>query len=235
MEGLGVEYIKDHASFIVVLLLIVGGFGFLAVHGSGSSNASSTTQAAATKPSPTANMQSPMSKGSKNAKISLIQYSDFLCPSCSYFTTQIMPTIEKEYVDTGKMNFEFRPMAFIAEGSTISDEGAYCAIDQGKFWQYHDGIYNYVWNSAFSKGVDPKTTTILTTPIVESAASALGLDKTSFNTCLESGKYASRVASATDAANKVGITSTPTIIVNGKQLGSNISLQSVEALIKSQL
>lgn len=229
-----VEYLKERASFIIIIFVLLAGFGFMLTR-SGSSTSPASTASTQSKPSPNASMQSPMSKGSDKAKISLIQYSDFLCPSCSYFTTQIMPQIQKEYIDTGEINFEFRPMAFIAQGSTIADEGAYCAIDQAKFWTYHDALYNFVWNTAFSKGVDPKTTTILTLPIIKSIATQVGLDSTSFDSCLDSGKYASRVAEGTSTANQQGITSTPYILVNGKPLTGNVSMQSVEALIKSQL
>lgn len=228
-----VEYLKERASFSIVLIAIIGGFVFLMAHGKGT--ATSAPSQSANAPSPTAAMQSPMSRGSKTAKVSLIQYSDFLCPSCSYFTTQVMPTIQQKYIDTGKVKFEFRPIAFIAEGSTLADEGAYCATDQGKFWGYHDAVYAFVWNTAFSKGVDPKTTTILTTPILDTLASTIGLDSNAFSDCLSSGKYAARVSDATTTASNQGVTSTPYILVNGKQLTGNPSVQTVEALIESQL
>ncbi len=227
------EYLKERASFIIVVVVIIGGFVFLMGHNKGT--ATSAVTHPANVPSPTAAMTSPMSRGSKDAKVSLIQYSDFLCPSCSYFTTQVMPTIQQKYIDTGKVKFEFRPIAFIAEGSTLADEGAYCAIDQGKFWSYHDAVYAYVWNTAFSKGVDPKTTTILTSPILDTLASTIGLDSNLFSDCLSSGKYATHVSDATNTANTQGVTSTPYILVNGKQLTGNPSIQTVEALIESQL
>ncbi len=227
---------KEHTSFIVIILVLVGGFGLLATQGSGGTPANPSTKAATTsKPPARAAAQSPMTKGNANAKVSLIQYSDFLCPSCTYFTTQIMPVIEQKYIETGKVNFEFRPMAFIAEGSNISGEGSYCAIDQTKFWDYHDAIYNYVWVNAFSKGVDPKTNTILTAPIVNEAASQAGLDGALFSDCLSSHKYASRIKSVTDTANSQGVTSTPYIMVNGQPLNGNLSLKTVETLIESQL
>lgn len=232
MEEAVFNYIKEHMSVIIIVSLLIGGFWLLS---SKSQNSSEAAVEHSRTPDPVANMQSPLSKGNKSATVSLIQYSDFLCPSCSYFSTQIMPTIEKKYIDTGKIKFEFRPMAFIAPGSTTADEGANCAVEQGKFWQYHDATYNYVWNSAFSKGVDPKTTTILTADIVKQIATATGINAANFNTCLESGRYRHRVADSTNAANAVGVTSTPTILVNGKKLNGNISLQATEALIESQL
>ncbi len=228
-EGHMYSYIKERATFIVVAIVLLIGFMVIVGQSSGS------TKSEATVLPTTVSTSQPMTRGNNDAKVSLIQYSDFLCPSCSYLTTQIMPTIETDYIQTGKVKFEFRPMAFIAQGSTTAGEGAYCAIDQNKFWDYHDAIYNYVWATAFSKGVDPKSTTILTTPIIESISAQAGLDTTAFTNCLESGDKKSAIAQATNTANSYGITSTPYLLVNGHKIGGNLSLETVKALIDSQL
>jgi protein-disulfide isomerase len=146
-----------------------------------------------------------------------------------------MPTIIQKYVDTGKVNFEFRPMAFIAAGSQTADQGAYCAIDQGKFWEYHDVMYNYVWNNAFSKGVDPKTTTILTADIVKSVAHTVGLDPIVFDGCLDKGVYRQKVEQTTTTAQRQGVTGTPYILVNGQAVRGDMTRSTIEAMIKTQL
>ncbi len=197
----------------------------------GNTSASTTSATAFT----TVDTTSPMSKGTKGAKVALIQYSDFLCPSCAYFSTQIMPKIDDTYIKTGKINFEFRPMAFVAPGSTLADEGAYCAVDQAKFWDYHDAMYNYVWTNAFSKGIDPTTTTILTADIIKQIAPTAGLDTASFNSCLDSGQYAAKVAKATSDAQSLDVVSTPYIMVNGQHFQGNVSYDTIAALIKAGL
>ena len=126
-------------------------------------------------------------------------------------------------------------MAFIAEGSRIAGMGAYCAVDQSKFWSYHDSIYDYVAQKVLSEGMDPKTTTILTTPLVEQLASSAGLDKSEFNECLESNRHASDIAAATTKANQNGVTSTPFIMINGQQYRGTMNLEAISALVKAKL
>jgi protein-disulfide isomerase len=222
------DYINKNKTIIITLLLVVVFFAFAVM---GKSNSAPESQVDFKQ----VNIASPLSKGTESAAVSLIQYSDFLCPSCSYFSTQIMPTIDEQYINTDKVKFEFRPMAFIAEGSMIAAEGAYCAIDQSKLWEYHDAIYAYVADSVFNKKLDPKTDIILTSGIVKQNAANVGLDKQSFDDCLDSGKHNKDVVSATNTANKNGINSTPYILVNGQRYQGDMSLTSIEALIKSQL
>lgn len=158
-----------------------------------------------------------------------------ICPSCSYFSTQVMPTIEKKYIDTGKVKFEFRPMAFIADGSTQAGMGAYCAVDQNKFWQYHDAIYATVVDKVFRQNLDPKTDVILTASSVKQIATSTGLDSSTFNTCMDSGKHLADITTSTQAANKNGVMSTPYILVNGKAYTGDISLTAFDVFIKAML
>jgi len=223
-----IDYINKNRTIIITLLILVVFFTFAVI---GKSNSASEAQIDFKQ----VNITSPLSKGKESAAVSLIQYSDFLCPSCSYFSTQIMPIIDEQYINTDKVKFEFRPMAFIAEGSAISAEGAYCAIDQNKLWEYHDAIYSFVADSVFNKKLDPKSDIILTSDIVKQSAVGVGLDKNSFDDCLDSRKYKQEVIEATNTANKNGVNSTPYILVNGQKYQGDMSLTSIEALIKSQL
>lgn len=223
------DFLRERRSFIIVVVVLVAGFGFLLLR------PSNPTTATKNKLPTEVSLSNPMTKGSASASVSLIQYSDFLCPSCAYFTTQMMPTIETEYIDTGKVKFEFRPMAFIAPGSTYAGAGAYCAVNQDKFWEFHDAVYGYTWNNAFTKGIDPTTTTILTEPLVESIAVQTGLDAESFSNCMSDTSATKAIASATTTANNYGITSTPYILVNGHKVEGNFTLDTIQKLIEAQL
>ncbi len=223
------EYLAERKLLIVAIVAIVG-FLIFAIARHPDSSANDTANSAVT-----ADTSSAMSKGNADAKVSVIQYSDFICPSCSYFSTQIMPTIEKDYIDTGKVKFEFRPMAFIAEGSTLAGMGGYCAVDQNKFWEYHDAIYNVVVDKTLRQNMDPKTQTILSSSDVKQIASDAGLDSGKFDTCLDSQQYLSKITSATSTAQQRGITGTPYIIVNGQHYQGDTTLAGIEAFIKAQL
>jgi len=223
------EYLAERKLLVIALLAIVGFLVFAILHHPASSTSDSTNSFL------TVDTTSAMSKGSADAKVSLIQYSDFICPSCSYFSTQIMPTLQQEFIDTGKVKFEFRPMAFIAEGSTLAGMGGYCAVDQNKFWDYHDAVYNVVVDKTLRQNMDPKSEVILSSSDVKQIASNAGLDGTKFDTCLDSQQYLSNITNATSTAQQRGVSGTPYIIVNGQHYQGDITLAGIEAFIKAQL
>lgn len=224
------NWVSENRVLIVSIVLVVGVIGFIV--GQGDQSGDSDPLALYKQ----IDSSSKMKKGEDTAAVSLIQYSDFICPSCSFFSTQIMPTIEEKYIKTGKVKFEFRPMAFIADGSTQAGMGAYCAIDQDKFWDYHDGTYAVVADKVYNQGLDPKRgDVILTAPEVKAIAKETGLESTSFDTCLDSKRHEADIAKSTNTANANGINGTPYIMIDGQVYQGDISLASIEALIKAKL
>lgn len=214
---------------IAVIVIIILGFAFAGNSKDTADSVGSTFTEV--------NMESLMAIGNEDAPVSIIQYSDFLCPSCSYFSTQIMPTIHKDYIDQGIVKFEFRPMAFIAKGSWDAGAGAYCAVEQNMFWGYHDAVYTHVVNSVFGKGLDPTQDVIVTPDIVKAAGEAAGLDVETFNECVDSGRHYDDLKESTRAANANGVNSTPYIIINGERVNTanNMTVETFEALIKANM
>ncbi|MAG59278.1 hypothetical protein CMO96_00610 [Candidatus Woesebacteria bacterium] len=82
-------------------------------------------------------------KGNKDAKVVLVEFSDFECPFCSRFYSTTLPQIEQNYVDTGKILFAYKhlPLTQIHSNAQSAAEASLCAADQGKFWEYHDRIF----------------------------------------------------------------------------------------------
>lgn len=80
--------------------------------------------------------------GDKNAKVIIIEFSDFECPFCKRFFTDTFPQIKKEYIDTGKVVMYYRhyplPIHPLAKPFAMASE---CANEQGKFWEFHDKIF----------------------------------------------------------------------------------------------
>ncbi|HEV2339997.1 MAG TPA: thioredoxin domain-containing protein [Patescibacteria group bacterium] len=81
--------------------------------------------------------------GNANATVKIVEFADFQCPFCEQFYTQTESQIITDYVKTGKAAFYFDNYAFLGPDSTTLAEGAYCAQEQGKFWQYHNFIYSH--------------------------------------------------------------------------------------------
>lgn len=170
--------------------------------------------------------------GDPAAEITLIEYSDFECPYCQRFHTTA-----KEIVDSsdGKVNWVYRhfPLSF-HNGAQKRAEASECANELGgnvAFWKYTDALYERA--GANGKGV----------PLNELAALAteIGLDGQPFKECLDSGKYAARVAEDVTEGGEIGITGTPGNILLHNGTGEVIlsagaqPLSAFEAQISSML
>jgi protein-disulfide isomerase len=83
------------------------------------------------------------SLGDPNAPVTIIEFSDFQCPYCRRFWEQTLPQLKSEYIDTGKVRLVYRdyPLSTIHPGALPAAMAAGCANEQGKFWEYHDQIF----------------------------------------------------------------------------------------------
>ncbi len=81
--------------------------------------------------------------GNTNAKVTLIEFSDYQCPFCERHFTQTEGTLKKEYIDTGKVKLYYRdfPLSQIHQGAEKGAEAVRCAGDQNKYWEYHDLVF----------------------------------------------------------------------------------------------
>jgi protein-disulfide isomerase len=145
-------------------------------------------------------------KGVSTAPVTLVEYSDFQCPFCARFFRETAPLIERDYVKTGKVKLEYRNVAFIGEESALASRAAECALEQGKFWDYHDKLFQN--QKGENKGAFARENLIR-------FAHDIGLDTGKFTSCLDSGRYADKVASTTKQMHDDGITSTPSFLING--------------------
>jgi protein-disulfide isomerase len=165
--------------------------------------------------------------GNKNAKVSIIEYSDFRCPFCERFFKQTEQQLINDYVNTGKANFVFRHFAFLGPQSTWSSEAAECASEQGKFWEFHNWLYN---NQA------PETNLNYYSKVnLIKYAGKIGLDATQFSSCLNSDKYAKRVSDDSDSGKAAGVTGTPTIFINGQKIVGAQPYETFKAAIEQLL
>jgi protein-disulfide isomerase len=79
--------------------------------------------------------------GSADAPVVVVEYGDFQCPYCQQFATGTGRQIKQNFVDKGQVRFVFRHLAFIGAESLWAAEAAECANEQGRFWDYHDKLF----------------------------------------------------------------------------------------------
>ena len=136
----------------------------------------------------------------------------------------VLPPIEEEFVSTGQVKVQARPIAIRGEESGLSAQAAECANDQGRFWDFHDTLYAN--QRGENKGAFSREN-------LKRFAEALELDTAAFDSCLDSGKYASKVREDTEKARQMGVNAVPTILVNGRAVAWY--LETVQAAIEEEL
>jgi len=153
-------------------------------------------------------------KGNENAPVTIVEFSDFQCPFCSRFYEQTLPSIMENYVDTGKVKFVYRdlPLDSIHPNARPVHIAAECADEQGKFWDYHDILFDkqVEWQRLSSSDLQSTLTQY---------ASDLGLESASFEACLESDVIADEVNKDTLDAARYGATGTPAFFIGNEKDG----------------
>ncbi len=152
--------------------------------------------------------------GNPSAPVTMVEFSDFQCPFCGKFFQESEPQIIANYVKTGKVKFVYKDFASLGAESIASAHAARCAEDQGKFWQYHDYLFNYLWTNYYSKGKSGEEVGAFSDSHLLQFAQAVGLDSANFAACMKSGKYNDAITASTQAGKQNGVTGTPGIFVN---------------------
>jgi protein-disulfide isomerase len=145
--------------------------------------------------------------GDPNAPVHIIEYSDFQCPYCQRFWSETEPQLTKEYVNTGKVYFEYRSKgSFIGEESGSAAEGAYCAGDQNKFWEYHDILFTNLTGENVGDSTKNK---------LIAYAKVLDLSTEEFASCISEGRHRRTVELDEADAEANGVSAVPTFFING--------------------
>lgn len=147
--------------------------------------------------------------GNTDAKVAIIEFGDYQCPFCELFFQQVEPVLRDQYIKNGQAKMVWRDFAFLGPESFWAAEAARCANDQGKFWQYHDILFNR--QNGENQGAFVKDN-------LKKFAGELGLDQGVFDDCLDSGKYTQAVKDDTDYGRSVGVNGTPATFINGEMV-----------------
>ena len=161
-------------------------------------------------------------KGSESAPVTIIEFSEYECPFCKRFFDQTFSQIEENYIKTGKVRYVFRdfPLGFHQYAQKAA-EAAECADEQGKFWQYHDKLFE----NQDALGIDS----------LKQYAKELSLNAVKFNNCLDSGKMASEVEKDLSDGLEYGVEGTPMFFINGVGLSGAQPYSAFEQIIEQEL
>ncbi len=159
------------------------------------------------------------SLGPEDAKVTIVEYSDFECPFCQRVQETIKQVIE-EYKGQVRLVFKNYPLSF-HKNAVIAAEAGECANEQGKFWEMHDKMF------ANRLSLEEKD--------LKKYAKDIGLNEAQFNQCLDSGKYKSAIDKDVVDGNKRGFSGVPAFFINGRLLSGAQPIEEFRKIIDEEL
>jgi protein-disulfide isomerase len=159
--------------------------------------------------------QSP-TKGAKQSKAVLVEFSDFQCPYCAAASGTLKEFVAKHSSDVTLVYKNF-PLTSIHTHALPAAKAAWAAGQQGKFWEFHDALF------AQQKK--------LSEPFYQETAKSLGLDVTRFNRDRASKAADVAIAQDVELADKLGINGTPFFVMNGRVFSGAVELSDLEATL----
>lgn len=158
--------------------------------------------------------------GPANAPVTIVEFSDFECPYCG----GLYPTlkeIEKNYKDKIRVVYRQFPLVNLHPHAQKAAEASLCANDQGHFWEMHDAMFTDQMN--------------LEVTDLKAKAAKLSMNTATFNTCLDSNKYAATIKSEISEGAKVGVSGTPSMFINGRFLSGDQPYEDIAKMIDDEL
>ncbi len=140
-------------------------------------------------------------KGSANAPVTLVEFTDYECSFCARHVKETFPQLARDYIETGKVKYVFRnfPLESIHKQSFKAHEASTCAADQGKFWEMHDRLF--------------ASQPALTPDQLIGYAQTLGLNAGQFQACFSADRHAAEIRKDISEGEKAGVTGTPTFFL----------------------
>lgn len=157
-------------------------------------------------------VQNASALGSSMADITIIEFADYQCQSCAKFYREVRDDMLRNFVNTGQVRFLFKDFipnndmtTAVDEASTLAAEASYCAAEQGKYWEYHNKLYQNAENENIQW---------VTIDNLKQIANNAGIGNVmQFSDCLESHKHSKTVNENNNLARSIGLQSTPTFIL----------------------
>ena len=147
--------------------------------------------------------------GDATASVVIVEYGDFQCPSCGAFARSVEPQLRAAYIDSGLARLEWHDFAWIGPESREAANAARCAGDQGRFWEFHDRLYQS--QAGENQGAFSRDR-------LKAMGAGLGLEPDVFGACVDSGRYAGAVQADFQAVRSLGLNGTPTFFIGSQRI-----------------
>ena len=162
-------------------------------------------------------------RGHPNAPVTLVEYSDYLCPFCGRYFLQTMPTLLEQYGRTGQVQLVFHdfPLASLHPTAPKGATATMCVAEQGatRFWQMHDALFQ--GQQQWSQLPDPAA-------FLAKVAREVGADMTAYEQCMASGRKDVQVQQSVAAGQALGFNGTPSFQFVHQSSGKTYTLAGAE-------
>jgi protein-disulfide isomerase len=157
--------------------------------------------------------------GPEDAKVKVVEFSDFECPYCSR-AAEVANKVKEKYGNQVRFVFRQFPLSFHKNAKEAA-EASLAAHEQGKFWEYHDKLFQN------QKQLDSAS--------LEEYAKQTGLDVKAFKQALEQDKFAPQVEADLKLGEQAAVQGTPTLFINGTRVQNPADFDEVARLIDEAL
>lgn len=159
--------------------------------------------------------------GPKDAPVTIVEFSDYECPYCRKWHTEVWPKLQQAYPDQIRLIYRDFPLVSIHSNTVGASLAANCAAEQGKFWEFHDLVFNN------NKPLQIET--------FQDYAGQIGIDVQKFAECSTSDRFLEEVEGDFNDGVTLGINGTPTFFIGSYRLIGAQPLEAFQQVIDSQL
>jgi len=142
--------------------------------------------------------------GNSDAEITVVEFGDYQCTFCYKFHNDVMKKINEKYIKSGDVNFVYKDFPLNGNPSILASEASYCAQQQGKFWTYHNMLYDN-WGG--------ENTGWITQNVLTNFAKESELNLEQFNSCMENSEFRQKVLNNEQFAKEININATPSFLI----------------------
>lgn len=169
----------------------------------------------------------PFALGSVDAPVAMVVYSDYRCPFCARYSTISQPEIVEKYVNEGLVRLEWRDFPVFGEASLLAARAGRAAAAQGLFWEFNDAIYAAAPQNGHHN---------LTHEKLQAFAEQVGVpDLERFSRDMNSGDFDGAIALDSNQARSLGITGTPSFVIDGNPVVGAQPTELFEQIIEGAL
>jgi len=158
--------------------------------------------------------------GPSDAQVRIVEFADYQCPYCKKVEPELKQLVQQTYAGKTSLTFADFPLPMHQHAEKAA-EAARCAGDQGKYWEYHDQLFNNQNSLEVSD--------------LKAAAETLKLNQEKFGHCLDSGGQAPAIAKTLEQGKKLGLTGTPSFLINGHFISGATDIDTLRDLINQEL